>query len=113
MQHIVRDILTNGCNFTKNNSANNDTIFYRFIGNFIPSEWRKLTGDNGKTLSKTSKQLLSLIVYRLQIYYNKDIEELQENYYFYEESLGLQHRRVRQCLVELRDAGLIELNNKT
>ncbi|KJV56008.1 hypothetical protein OCHUTO_0647 [Orientia chuto str. Dubai] len=73
------------------------TIFFRFIGNFIPSEWRKLTGDNGKTLSKTSKQLLSLIVYRLQIYYNKDIEELQENYYFYEESLGLQHRRVRQC----------------
>ncbi|KJW07193.1 hypothetical protein OTUT144_0766 [Orientia tsutsugamushi str. UT144] len=113
MQHIVRNILTNGYNFVKNNSNNNDAIFYRFIGNFIQVEWRKLTGDNGKALSKTSKQLLSLIVFRLQIYYNKDIEELQESYYFFEESLSLRHRRVRQCLVELGDAGFIDLNNRT
>ncbi|WP_371219751.1 hypothetical protein ACA348_08745 [Orientia tsutsugamushi] len=43
MQHIVRNILTNGCNFVKNNSNNNDTIFYNFIGNIIPPEWRKLS----------------------------------------------------------------------
>ncbi|KJV57496.1 hypothetical protein OCHUTO_0040 [Orientia chuto str. Dubai] len=65
MQHTVYDIIINGCNIAKNNSSNIGIIFYRFIGNFISSEWRKLTGDNGKTLSKTSKQLLSLIVYRL------------------------------------------------
>ncbi|KJV50939.1 hypothetical protein [Orientia tsutsugamushi] len=52
MQHIVRDILTNGCNFVKNNSNNNTTIFYRLIGNFIPAEWRKLTGDNGKRIKQ-------------------------------------------------------------
>ncbi|KJV77244.1 hypothetical protein [Orientia tsutsugamushi] len=54
-----------------------------------------------------------MIVFRLQIYYNKDIEELQESYYFFEESLGLRNRRVRQRLVELRDAGFIDLNNRT
>ncbi|SPR05510.1 Uncharacterised protein [Orientia tsutsugamushi str. Gilliam] len=40
---VVFDFLTNSCNIIKNNSSNNDTIFYRFIGNFIPAEWRKLT----------------------------------------------------------------------
>ncbi|WP_198139663.1 hypothetical protein [Candidatus Orientia mediorientalis] len=48
MQHIVRDILTNSYNFTKNNSVNNDTIFYHFIGNFIPAEWKDLIGDKKK-----------------------------------------------------------------
>ncbi|KJV97065.1 hypothetical protein OTSUT76_0317 [Orientia tsutsugamushi str. UT76] len=113
MRPVVFDILTNGCNFVKNNSNNNDTIFYNFIGSIIPPEWRKLTGDNGKALSKTSKQLLSFIVYRLHIYYNKDIDELQESYKLYEDKLNVGQRRVRQCLVELRDAGFIEVENRT
>ncbi|QES95671.1 DnaA N-terminal domain-containing protein [Orientia tsutsugamushi] len=113
MRPVVFDILTNGCNFVKNNSNNNDTIFYNFIGNIIPLEWRKLTGDNGKALSKTSKQLLSFIVFRLHIYYNKDIDELQESYQLYEDKLNVGQRRVRQCLVELRDAGFIEIENRT
>ncbi|BAG40437.1 hypothetical protein OTT_1115 [Orientia tsutsugamushi str. Ikeda] len=53
------------------------------------------------------------MVYRLQIYYNKDIDELQESYYFFEKELNLRYRRVRQCLVELRDAGFIEVENRT
>ncbi|KJV52762.1 hypothetical protein OTSGILL_1271 [Orientia tsutsugamushi str. Gilliam] len=73
----------------------------------------KLTGDNGKALSKTSKQLLSFIVFRLHIYYNKDIDELQENYQLYEDKLNVGQRRVRQCLVELREAGFIEVENRT
>ncbi|KJV83682.1 dnaA N-terminal domain protein [Orientia tsutsugamushi str. UT76] len=113
MRPVVFDILTNGCNFVKNNSNNNDTIFYNFIGNIIPPEWRKLTGDNGKALSKTSKQLLSFIVFRLHIYYNKDIDELQKSYQLYEDKLNVGQRRVRQCLVELRDAGFIEIENRT
>ncbi|SPM44471.1 Uncharacterised protein [Orientia tsutsugamushi] len=83
MAQNLRNFASNNCKIANNNSNNNDTIFYRFIGNFIPAEWRKLTGNNGKALSKTSKQLLSLIVFRLQIYYNKDIEKLQESYYFF------------------------------
>ncbi|WP_371222037.1 hypothetical protein ACA351_08325 [Orientia tsutsugamushi] len=113
MRPVVFDFLTNSCNIIKKNSNNNDTIFYNFIGNIIPPEWRKLTGDNGKALSKTSKQLLSLIVYRLHIYYNKDIDELQESYQLYEDKLNVGQRRVRQCLVELRDAGFIEVENRT
>ncbi|KJW06693.1 hypothetical protein OTUT144_1269 [Orientia tsutsugamushi str. UT144] len=81
MLPVVFNSLINSCNIIKKNSNNNDTIFYNFIGNIIPPEWRKLTGDNGKALSKTSKQLLSWIVYKLQIYYNKDIDELQERQY--------------------------------
>ncbi|SPR07114.1 Uncharacterised protein [Orientia tsutsugamushi] len=73
MRPVVFDFLTNSYNIISNN---NDTIFYNFIGNIILPEWRKLTGDNGKALSKTSKQLLSFIVFRLYIYYNKDIYEL-------------------------------------
>ncbi|KJV77408.1 dnaA N-terminal domain protein, partial [Orientia tsutsugamushi str. UT76] len=96
-----------------NNSSNNATVFYRFIGNFVPAEWKDLIGDNVKALSKTSKQLLSFIVYRLHIYYNKDIDELQESYYFFENELNLRYRRVRQCLVELRNAGFIKVENRT
>ncbi|WP_269446127.1 hypothetical protein [Orientia tsutsugamushi] len=43
MRPVVFDFLTNSCNFFKKNINNNDTIFYNFIGNIIPSEWRKLT----------------------------------------------------------------------
>ncbi|WP_371223076.1 hypothetical protein ACA351_05605 [Orientia tsutsugamushi] len=113
MRPVVFDFLTNSCNIFKKNSNNNDTIFYNFIGNIIPPEWRKLTGDNGKALSKTSKQLLSFIVFRLHICYNKDIDELQESYQLYEDKLNVGQRRVRQCLVELRDAGFIEIENRT
>ncbi|WP_371253786.1 hypothetical protein [Orientia tsutsugamushi] len=113
MRPVAFDFLTNSCNIIKNNINNNDTIFYNFIGNIIPPEWRKLSGDNGKALSKTSKQLLSFIVYRLHIYYNKDIDELQESYQLYEDKLNVGQRRVRQCLVELRDAGFIEVENRT
>ncbi|KJV93156.1 hypothetical protein OTSUT76_0779, partial [Orientia tsutsugamushi str. UT76] len=113
MRPVVFDFLTNSCNIIKKNSNNNDTIFYNFIGNIIPPECRKLTGDNGKALSKTSKQLLSFIVFRLHIYYNKDIDELQESYQLYEDKLNVDQRRVRQCLVELRDAGFVEIENRT
>ncbi|WP_371220443.1 hypothetical protein ACA348_03210 [Orientia tsutsugamushi] len=54
-----------------------------------------------------------MIVYRLHIYYNKDIDELQESYYFFENELNLRYRRVRQCLVELRNAGFIKVENRT
>ncbi|MCC8483068.1 MAG: hypothetical protein LN561_00590 [Rickettsia endosymbiont of Labidopullus appendiculatus] len=57
---------------------NPDIIFYNFVGNFIPPEWRNLTNNYNKRLSTTSRQLLSLIVSRLQIYQkNKLSEELQ------------------------------------
>ncbi|SPR02308.1 Uncharacterised protein [Orientia tsutsugamushi] len=48
-----------------------------------------------------------------QDYYNKDMDELQESYQLYEDKLNVCQRRVRQCLVELRDAGFIEVENRT
>nr|WP_284525192.1 hypothetical protein [Orientia tsutsugamushi] len=57
--------------------------FYNFIGNIIPPEWEKANWRQWKSIKQdTSKQLLSFIVFRLHIYYNKDIDELQESYYF-------------------------------
>ncbi|HJD56085.1 MAG TPA: hypothetical protein LFW21_05600 [Rickettsia endosymbiont of Pyrocoelia pectoralis] len=47
-------------------SSNGNIIFYDMVGNFIPPEWKNLTSSSGKALSKTSKQILSLIVSRLQ-----------------------------------------------
>lgn len=63
---------------------NPDIIFYNFVGNFIPPEWRNLINNCGKRLSTTSRQLLSLIVSRLQFYnkIGKPAEELQEGYFF-------------------------------
>ncbi|SPR07946.1 DnaA N-terminal domain-containing protein [Orientia tsutsugamushi] len=113
MAQNLRNFASNNCKIANNNSSNNATVFYRFIGNFVPAEWKDLIGDNAKALSKTSKQLLSLMVYRLQIYYNKDIDELQESYQLYEDKLNVGQRRVRQCLVELRNAGFIEVENRT
>ncbi|KJV79650.1 hypothetical protein OTSUT76_2150 [Orientia tsutsugamushi str. UT76] len=113
MAQNLRNLASNNCKIANNNSSNNATVFYRFIGNFVPAEWKDLIGDNAKALSKTSKQLLSFIVYRLHIYYNKDIDELQESYYFFEKELNLRYRRVRQCLVELRNAGFIKVENRT
>lgn len=96
-----------------NNNDNNPTIFYNFVGNFVPPEWKELTSENGKTLSKTAKQLLSLIVFRLQIYYNNTIDELQETYHFFEEQLGVCQERVRQCLIELKKSGFIDFHKAT
>ncbi|WP_341752566.1 MULTISPECIES: hypothetical protein [unclassified Candidatus Tisiphia] len=89
------------CNLSKSatkSSNNTETIFYHFVGNFVPPEWSDLSSDNGKVLSKTAKQLLSLIVFRLQIYHNNSLYELQETYNFFEQSLGVCQERVRQCL---------------
>ncbi|WP_232488884.1 hypothetical protein [Orientia tsutsugamushi] len=41
------------------------------------------------------------------------MDELQESYQLYEDKLNVGQRRVRQCLVELRDAGFIEVENRT
>ncbi|XVN40741.1 MAG: hypothetical protein RCO49_08275 [Rickettsia endosymbiont of Argas persicus] len=91
----------------------NPTIFYNFVGNFIPPEWSTLTSNNGKILSKTARQLLSLIVFRLQIYHNNSIDELQETYHFFQESLGVCQERVRQCLLELQKSSFIKVYNAT
>ncbi|XVN41207.1 MAG: hypothetical protein RCO49_00985 [Rickettsia endosymbiont of Argas persicus] len=96
-----------------NEGDKNPTIFYNFVGNFIPPEWSNLSSHNGKTLSKTARQLLSLIVFRLQIYYNDSIDELQETYHFFEQHLRVCQRRVRQCLLELEQSGFINLSTST
>ncbi|CAK6517635.1 MAG: Phage-rep-O domain-containing protein [Rickettsia helvetica] len=96
-----------------NHSDKNSIIFYNFVGNFIPPEWSTLSSHNGKILSKTARQLLSLIVFRMQIYYNNSIDELQETYHFFEEHLGVFQERVRQCLIELKKSGFIEFYKAT
>lgn len=96
-----------------------NTIFYDMVGNFVPPEWRELISYNGKVLSKTAKQILSLVVSR--IFYEEDKtekinsnniippNELQETYYFFEKMLGLCQRRIRQCFVELEKSGYIKV----
>ncbi|XLM33863.1 MAG: hypothetical protein QFX12_00105 [Rickettsia africae] len=98
---------------THNFDDQNSIIFYNFVGNFIPPEWNHLSSGNGKILSKTSRQLLSLIVFRLQIYYNNSIDELQETYHFFQEHLGVCQERVRQCLIELEKSGFIKFYKAT
>nr|WP_103896865.1 hypothetical protein [Rickettsia fournieri] len=98
---------------THDHGDQSSIIFYNFVGNFIPPEWNHLSSSNGKILSKTARQLLSLIVFRLQIYYNNSIDELQETYHFFEESLGVCQERIRQCLLELKKSGFIEVYNTT
>ncbi|EER22329.1 hypothetical protein [Rickettsia endosymbiont of Ixodes scapularis] len=95
------------------NSDNGSAIYYNFVGNFIPPEWSNLSSHNGKILSKTARQLLSLIVFRLQIYHNNSIDELNETYHFFQEHLGVCQRRIRQCLLELQQAGFIYLSTTT
>ncbi|MCC8406482.1 MAG: hypothetical protein LN560_02535, partial [Rickettsia endosymbiont of Sceptobius lativentris] len=77
MHNIFSSFSTSNSNnkLNINNSDNSSVIFYNFVGNFIPPEWSNLSSSNGKILSKTSRQLLSLIVFRLQIYYNNSIDE--------------------------------------
>ncbi|WP_342259851.1 hypothetical protein [Candidatus Tisiphia endosymbiont of Metellina segmentata] len=103
------------CNLSKSVTKNssNSVIFYNFVGNFVPPEWRDLSSNTGKVLSKTARQLLSLIVFRLQIYHNNSLDELQETYNFFEQSLGVCQERVRQCLLELQKAGFIVFRKAT
>ncbi|QWB86720.1 hypothetical protein JRD95_00774 [Rickettsia parkeri] len=112
MHTICSSHFTNDC-VTHDHGNQNSIIFYNFVGNFIPPEWSNLSSSNGKILSKTSRQLLSLIVFRLQIYYNNSIDELQETYHFFEEQLGVCQRRVRQCLLELEQSEFINLSTTT
>ncbi|MCC8369755.1 MAG: hypothetical protein LN573_06990 [Rickettsia endosymbiont of Oxypoda opaca] len=98
---------------THDHGDQNSIIFYNFVGNFIPPEWSHLPSSNGKILSKTARQLLSLIVFRLQIYHNNSIDELKETYHFFQESLGVCQERVRQCLLELKKSGFIEFYKAT
>ncbi|WP_250311286.1 hypothetical protein [Rickettsia endosymbiont of Oedothorax gibbosus] len=112
MHTICSSHFTNDC--PKHNfDDQNPTIFYNFVGNFIPPEWNNLLSHNGKILSKTARQLLSLIVFRLQIYHNNSLDELQETYNFFEQSLGVCQERVRQCLLELQKASFIHFHKAT
>ncbi|HJD58585.1 MAG TPA: hypothetical protein LFV92_05365, partial [Rickettsia endosymbiont of Ceroptres masudai] len=112
MLTICSSHFTNDC-ATHNFDDQNTIIFYNFIGNFIPPEWSNLSSNNGKILSKTARQLLSLIVFRLQIYHNNNIDELKETYHFFQEHLGVCQERVRQCLLELQKSGFIQVYNAT
>ncbi|AFB26348.1 MULTISPECIES: hypothetical protein [spotted fever group] len=112
MHTICSSHFTNDC-VTHDHGNQNSIIFYNFVGNFIPPEWSNLSSSNGKILSKTSRQLLSLTVFRLQIYYNNSIDELQETYHFFEEHLGVCQERVRQCLIELEKSGFIKFYKAT
>ncbi|MCC8462898.1 MAG: hypothetical protein LN546_07170 [Rickettsia endosymbiont of Ecitomorpha arachnoides] len=112
MHTICCSHFTSNC-ATHNFDDKNSIIFYNFVGNFIPPEWSNLSSNNGKTLSKTSRQLLSLIVFRLQVYHNNSIDELQETYHFFQESLGVCQERIRQCLLELQKSDFIKVYNAT
>ncbi len=112
MLTICSSHFTNDC-ATHNFDDQNSIIFYNFVGNFIPPEWNNLSSHNGKILSKTARQLLSLIVFRLQIYHNNSIDELKETYHFFQENLSVYQERVRQCLLELQKSGFIKVYNAT
>ncbi|XVN40904.1 MAG: hypothetical protein RCO49_09345 [Rickettsia endosymbiont of Argas persicus] len=112
MLTICSSHFTNDC-ATHNFDDQNSIIFYNFVGNFIPPEWSHLSSHNGKILSKTARQLLSIIVFRLQIYHNNSIDELKETYHFFQEHLSVCQERVRQCLLELQKSGFIEVYNAT
>ncbi|WP_236609802.1 hypothetical protein [Rickettsia gravesii] len=112
MLTIYSSHFTNDC-ATHNFDDQNQIIFYNFVGNFIPPEWSDLSSHNGKILSKTARQLLSLIVFRLQIYHNNSIDELKETYLFFQQSLGACQERIRQCLFELQKSGFIQVYNAT
>ncbi|WP_341751156.1 palindromic element RPE1 domain-containing protein [Candidatus Tisiphia endosymbiont of Piscicola geometra] len=102
--------MTESLTFSNPVVENQDIIFYNFVGNFIPPEWRNLTNNCGKQLSKTSRQLLSLIVSCIKTnrYDNtQDSQELQEGYHFFQQELGVSQSRVKQCLTELQKSGFI------
>ncbi len=53
---------------------------------------------------------MSLIVSRLQFDNKRDrpVEELREGFLFFQQELGVGQKRVKQCLLELKDSGLID-----
>lgn len=87
-----------------------DTIYYNFLGNFPPSEWRHLKRQDGKRLSKTSRQLLALIVFYTDFMGDPEVSELQQSYFFFEDRLEVCQPRVRQCLLELATGGYISFH---
>ncbi|WP_367363889.1 hypothetical protein [Candidatus Tisiphia endosymbiont of Nedyus quadrimaculatus] len=99
--------MTESLIFSDNLIENPNTIFYNIVGNFVPPEWRNLTNNCGKQLSKTSIQLLSLIVSCTKTDSYNNTQELQEGYYFFEKELRVCQRRVKQCLIELQISGFI------
>ncbi|WP_342279032.1 DnaA N-terminal domain-containing protein [Candidatus Tisiphia endosymbiont of Myopa tessellatipennis] len=105
--------MTESLIFSDNLIENPDAIFYNIVGNFVPPEWRNLTNNCGKQLSKTSRQLLSLIVSCIKTGNYRNSDELQEGYHFFQQELGVCQRRVRQCLVELKDSGFIDIYSTT
>ncbi|WP_341757062.1 MULTISPECIES: hypothetical protein [unclassified Candidatus Tisiphia] len=100
--------MTESLTFSNPVVENQDIIFYNFVGNFIPPEWRNLTNNCGKQLSKTSRQLLSLIVSCIKTNNHNDIQELQEGYHFFQKELEVCQKRVKQCLTELQTSGFID-----
>lgn len=99
--------MTESLIFSDNLIENPNTIFYNIVGNFVPPEWRNLTNNCGKQLSKTSIQLLSLIVSCTKTDSYNNTQELQEGYYFFEKELEVSQSRVKQCLTELQKSGFI------
>ncbi|BFD46764.1 MAG: hypothetical protein DMENIID0002_14100 [Rickettsia endosymbiont of Sergentomyia squamirostris] len=99
--------MTESLIFSDNLIENSDTIFYNIVGNFVPPEWRNLTNNCGKQLSKTSRQLLSLIVSCTKTDSYNNTQELQESYHFFEKELEVSQSRVKQCLTELQKSGFI------
>ncbi|MCC8371211.1 MAG: hypothetical protein LN568_00320 [Rickettsia endosymbiont of Pseudomimeciton antennatum] len=97
--------MTESLTFSNALVENPDIIFYNFVGNFIPPEWQNLTNNCGKKLSKTSRQLLSLIVSRMKTDNYDNTQELQESYHFFEKELEVCQSRVKQCLRELQTSG--------
>ncbi len=100
--------MTESLIFSDNLIENPNTIFYNIVGNFVPPEWRNLTNNCGKQLSKTSRQLLSLIVSCTKTDSYKNTQELQEGYHFFEKELEVSQSRVKQCLTELQKSGFID-----
>ncbi|WP_375319272.1 hypothetical protein [Candidatus Tisiphia endosymbiont of Oplodontha viridula] len=68
------------CSTTGSDLDNNSPIFYHFVGNFVPPEWRDLSSNSGKVLSKTARCLVP----GCNVVYYKELpsrEELWEKYY--------------------------------
>ncbi|WP_417905576.1 DnaA N-terminal domain-containing protein [Candidatus Tisiphia endosymbiont of Micropterix aruncella] len=100
--------MTESLTFSRSVVENQDIIFYNIVGNFVPPEWRNLTNNCGKQLSKTSRQLLSLIVSCMKTSNYRNSDELQEGYHFFEKELEVCQKRVKQCLTELQTSGFID-----
>lgn len=118
MQQIIYPSSTLSGNIDDNNStlSSAEIISYHSTGNFIPPEWNNLKGDNQILISKTSKRLLSIIVYCMQHplqHHHKPNSKLYESYHFFQSLLGVCQRRVRQCMLELTNGGFISVELKS